>query len=399
MKLIGLFVLSLLVSCGANSNFNGFFVTEVEEMSYESLLEAAQAEYDLGNYEEAVNLSLEAEKQNPDDPEAVILGAFAALGNANLDPVNIGKSLLQFQVDQEKSGVEKETEDFLTDLQGLLGITEADLAQMGTRNTAVFDGVEYTYYAPKSSEDARSSLDRLSRIKQVLDKMCVYVPASSKIPTDTRHQCDIKNVSNNRQTSIQFLWALAHLGETLYFNSILLFAPDGQETPSLQAYGEAIANKQYDTNGSTPSTDDDIVNFVSAIGSLANLVDSVFSTTNGTPMITSLLNNLDTAQLAISEIPSVPEEFRNAISQSSEKINSIRDVLQQSGSAGDAAARADLLKSTGDKLLDKLSDSEVKDNLTPAQIDEACSEIKKLLGLNPTDKIPSEISNNASQCD
>jgi len=404
VKLVSLFILSLLIGCGAESNLNSFFVTEVEEQSFESLMEAAQAEYDLGNYEKAVELSLEAEKKNPDDPEAIILGAFAALGNANLDPIVIGKKLLELEAEQEKTGVEKNTDDFLGDLQDILGITDADLAKMGTRKTATFDGVEYIYYEPKSSEDARSSLATLSNIKQVLDKMCIYVPSTSKVSTDPRHQCTVQNSSLERQTSIQFLWALAHLGETLYFNSILLYAPEGQETPSLQAYADAIANREYvATDAEVDLTENagTLDEFVSAITTLAGLVDAVFNSNSGTPMIESLLNNLDTAQLSISDIESVPDAFREAISKSSEKINGIRDVLQQSGSEEElsiSAARADLLKSSGDKLLDKLAESDVKENLTPDQLDAACEEIKKLLGLDPNSPIPAEISNNADEC-
>ena len=382
-------ILFLLGACGAESNFWGLMVSETEANSYPALIQKAQSEYNNGNYLAAIDFTEEAMALNPDDSEPVVLNAFATLGLANLDPVDLSQKFVEIQIENEDTGVDKDTSDFLSDLQKVLNITESDLAKMGTQKTTEINGTTYVYYEPNSVEDSRANFPQLGYVRTVINKICGFIPESSKLSNDDGliplHQCDIQSLSLRNQTTVQFLWALSHLGETLYFNSLLLYAPPGQTTPSIKAIIDDVSSQSFATTA-------DATTYLNSLSAISDVTSGVFgNATGGGSMLREVINHLQTASRAIGDIPSIPDQVKKSIDESLENINSIKDA-EGSFAEDDSALRAELLKDSGDKLLKQLQTLEDNQAITPAQRDEACNNIFNILGLDTNQTLPPEIS-------
>jgi hypothetical protein len=205
----------LMTACGG-TNFNAFFTSEEQKKAQDQLRIQAQYEYDQGNNDKALEITDEILKVNPYEEKTLILRSYAFLSMAGLDAFGLSKNLINQADDKDTSDTTGDTtSDNLNQLADIIGLSDRDFNELGTKNTSTAT----TLYYPKTRTEARESLSEIiSNIGKAVDTLCPIIQAGSpkNATRDPRHDCEASPLELQGRAQSHFAWALAHLGEAIF---------------------------------------------------------------------------------------------------------------------------------------------------------------------------------------
>jgi hypothetical protein len=206
---------------------------------------------------------------------------------------------------------------------------------------------------------------------------------------DERHNCQNNGVTVENRTIMQFLWAIAHIGEAVYFSSVLLFVPEGESKPSLELIGESL-----DGFDQKVASGVDVSFFVNTVRESANIVTSLAESKEGEEsMLLALLKNLTTAQKAIADIESLPEQISESIDQSLNSVNTLSKVFADSNVTTEVdllkGLQHDLAKDAVESIYENLDDNTFQE-LEVEQQQEVCNQLAIMAGVETPSQIPDE---------
>lgn len=376
---------ALLLGCGESSNINGFMMSGQQKAAIDILLFNAQKAYDQGDFETAEKLSDQAYEINPDNEEAAILSGYVNLSLGGIDAFQLAKGLID---KSSKSATNANAGDALSPIASVLGLSSTDvttnLGDLQKSSVSLFANLPIV--KPNCAEDARSKMDKLTRVNKAIQRVCPFVKDAVRISGDTRHgEAACKPTSQNLRfvSKGNFLWALAHLTEALAFYSVFSYSTTNDGVSNLQGRVNAVSSFK-------PTSLTEIQTLVDASSELASSVETVLPLPSAggcagkTNQMTAMLNDLKSTSLAFASLAGVPEKLTKSITAAIEKV----EQFSKNVPAGDQALQAQsdalkgqLTKAIASKLADKITQLKNENsNVTTEDINKLCTSFNTIAG-------------------
>jgi TolA-binding protein len=397
-----------LTSCGADSNINQIWG---KDSAADSLLAEAKSAYDQGRFDEAESIASKIVSKSPNNEEASILLGYIYLSQGGLDPYRVASCLIelsdtsgtasktsasrckaassstpakfskvedeidllfsrftevqqnivQSSTESESSGDVSET---LKKLQGgLLNLTEVDFKNLQEKefqgSSTLFKDSNKLLVPKKVSEDLRNLVFVLSKMNKVVKTICRFVNDDPEIRADSARykafDCAVTTEPRRSAAKAHYLWAIAHLAESLVYQSVLLYDTSESAASNIQAGSEAL-------NGFSG----DVLKYVGAITDLKDALDQVFDTSDASSMISACLNDLSSVNGAFSAITGLPPGVKQQLSKIMSKINEIAKSI------GGSATQSNQTKALKTQMTEKITEKVgTQTNQTMAKIIEA----------------------------
>lgn len=327
----------LLTACGG-SNFNAFFTSEEQKKAQDQLRIQAQYEYDQGNNDKALQITDEILRLNPYEEKTLILRSYAFLSKAGLDAFSLSKNLMDQADNKDTTSTTGDaTSDNLNQLASVIGLSEADFNELGTKNTST----PTTLYYPKTRTEARASLSEIiSNIGAAVETLCPIIQAGAPkdATKDPRHDCEASPLELQGRAQSHFAWALAHLGEAIAFYSVVLY-DDG----AVGADGKPLgANLQRVSASLNPSGD--VAKFLTDLTALTNAINAIFPTGDAAAadsMLNAMFNDMKITSLSFASMGGVPDSVTKSIDES---ITNLEAKIAKISSTTDSGATSDAAK-------------------------------------------------------
>ncbi len=396
LSLVSLLFLFWFLGCGNGSNLNKFvFAGDKDQEALSTLMERAELAYDRGRIEEAFNLASLAADKAPGSERAAVLLGFISLSQAGSDPFKIVEKLMSLSssstIEQSSGCSSLSTGGNAADVMGALvgclaNIPADEMSEIGEPVTT--EVTEFEAYpilkpiAPSTIADPDSPRARVSTLyylNEAIAYLCPFVnePTSehpARTDDDPRHDCQASPLQRSNQVKSHFVWAMAHLVESLSFYQVLMYstsegtalapaASTSQQQMSSNLMKRVDVVKNISTSGAS-----NISKYVKAITELKANFDAVFTSpaegeTVATSMLQSTMVDLKVTSAAFGAIPGVPDEITASVTSAIEALTTAagaaNDITSQSsqlqGQLNTAAASA--LKTS----IDKVSTSQVDD--------------------------------------
>jgi hypothetical protein len=321
----------LFSACGKDTNINQIFKISGEDERIDTLLALGRIHYDRGEHEKAGVYASEAYEINHNNEKAAILYAYVLLGQVGIDPFSMAGAIIKKTEDEAAAKVAAakgaklaETASTtsgasaLSDFATLINIEKKDIELMGKvedSELAIFADIPIFVPAKADAEGGpRTTNNTLVHIKQAVDVICPFIASAARVEGYSRHTCTSATGVMKFQSKSHFLWALAHLGEALAFNSAMLYSPTttgtltASATPDTGLFKRATA---LSTKGSSV-TIDGIADYVAAVIELKTNVAQIFDTASDS-MLFATLSDLTAVTLAFGQIAGMPDTITKKI--------------------------------------------------------------------------------------
>ena len=360
-----------VLSCGSDQNILGKLVTgpqKKHDISYQ--LFQAEYYYDRGKFNKALTFAHAATAMDRDNEHAGLIEGAIEFGLAGLDIFSLaGKLIAQGEAAQSLALEGDESSDALSQLSTIFGITAEQVGAMtldgnsvttadgkvvkGAPDSGLFK--DYPVLLPKKAAEARlAGGDTILHLSRAVMAICRFVEDDVKLidadNADPRHiSADCQKAPNTlrQKGKSYFLWALAHLVESLAFRGIVLYAPDGA-TPNLMKRSAAMSGTLT------------ITQYLQGITELSAVLDVVFPidpVASADSMLTAMVNDLMTVDRTFANMSGIPTSMTKSIKTTIKQIKrqKAKMVASQGGAAtGTAGTDAQALK---EQLTAKLSEN------------------------------------------
>jgi tetratricopeptide (TPR) repeat protein len=373
--------------CGSDSNINGVFFSDPKEKETQGeLLSRAEHHYDLKEYSKAEEYTRKALSFNPNYEEAIVLHGYIKLAQAGIEIFRMVDKLIEMN-DETKSAstsaqlasAAETATDTLNKLQDALFVNSESLGTDLSTATITVDGKEingdaYKLRFPVLSTEARTKSPLVMTLNDAMNTICPFVNATAKSIAPQRYSCTPYTGEIRHNAKIYFLWALTHLAEAAAFN-----APLSQAIPPLQTQIEALTKE-------TP-TAANIGEYVTKVANLTRIVAYILPSSEDASLLSAVLNNLRTTNVAFGQIKGIPEDVTSTIDNALSSISTTTDKIKTgTTTAGDIASQTSITKlkdqmtsEMASKLNDKIDTLAGEGKLTdPAQKAQLCAAIKDL---------------------
>ena len=395
-----------IVACSEGQNILGKAVTSQEkkgDIAYQ--LFQAEYLYDRGKFAKALSFAQSAHLLDPHNELASMLEGAIEFGLAGMDIFTLAKKLadqgtLQSNAKLSIAASSGSSSDPLAALSVIFGISADEISAMtldGNRVTTadgkVVEGApqsgifkNYPLLLPKSAADARQSGgNTIQHLARAVMALCGVVGDEVKLldppdvdARDASEACRTTPYTLEEVGKSRFLWAMAHLVEALAFRSIVLYAPDGT-TPNIEKRSTVMS-------GSLSISD-----YLQGITQLSAVLDVIFPVdpaTSADSMLTAMVHDLETVDLAFSAMPGVPtsmtSSIKSAITQiktQEAKINQTKNSASGGGTQAGAGAQAlkeQMTSQLSANLRTQIAAKSAAGDFTPAQKTDACGAYKTI---------------------
>ena len=415
------FYILLFTSCSGDTNILGLTVPSGHLQAYDVQVAIGQAYYDQGDFDTALKHAELAVGLNPDSEAAAVLLGYVYLAKAGITPFGLAGKLNAEEEPSneedeegeqaEEEGAEDSSEssessdevseggvsegsdeeggagagDALADLDGIIGLSEAEFSLMGTLNT---DVPSLPVIEPVCAGVARQSVEKLIFMNRAISAICTFVDEEARLPEDARHRCKTNDKERTRRAESHILWAFAHLTEAIAFYSVMTYNTTGLSKSNLELRVQQLENIDFESLA-------DIGGLINSIESLAVTVDRVLQITGfcspeyPETQLISMINDLMSVSFAFSRLPGLPEKMTESINKSIEKIKQIRETT--SGLEGTQeqarAAKGDLTKKMTEVIGNAISKVNPND-FSDDQASDVCASYNSIKGGGETSKIP-----------
>jgi hypothetical protein len=373
----------LLTACGG-TNFNAFFTSEEQKKAQDQMRIQAQYEYDQGNNDKALEITDEILKANPYEEKTLILRSYAFLSKAGLDAFSLSKNLIDQADNKDTSDTTGDkTSDNLNQLADVIGLSDTDFNELGTKNTST----PTTLYYPKTRTEARESLSEIiSNIGNAVETLCPIIQAGAPKDStkDPRHNCEASPLELQGRAQSHFAWALAHLGEAIAFYSVVLY-DDGAVGTDGKPLG---ANLQRVSGSLNPNGD--VSKFLTDLTALTNAINAIFPTGDAEAadsMLNAMFNDMKITSQAFAAMGGVPESVTKSIDES---ITNLEAKIAKISSSTDSGATSDAAKQNAavrNALTTQMADQlDNKITALPAEQKTQACELYKSINSDPAKK-------------
>lgn len=400
------FLLSLW-GCGEDQNFNQIFVDDGQKKAFDHLLATAQTKYDKGNYSEAADLAQQVVNKDGENEDAIVMLGYSKMAMAGADIINIAKNLVDQNAgthiceggemkevdssttstatsDAENNPLEQLLCAFnVTDEQKALLIldnnesTDADgnVVVKGESDNTLF--TDYPVDLPKLAGDARESGNAaITKINEVITLVCPFVKESAKVlvangndEDDARHLCTASTRPRHASAKVAFIWAVAHLVEAVWFNTIVVNDVDmlSQRVEALE--GSLALN-----------TTTNISQYLGGLAEMVDVLDVVMPSTSNASnpsMMNAMINNLYATVAAFTAVDGMPSSVTSSLDGFLTKIkasaNKVKDSTS-SASSNTGASTAGLKEQLNDGLAKELETqiTNNKSDFSAEELSQAC---------------------------
>lgn len=337
-------VLIAFFGCGENS-INKMFVTQKDKQRISSLIAKGRMAFDRGDLDTAEEMLSQARRINIESEEAVRLLGYVYLARADITPVSMVRKIMD---NNKKNTTTKDAADALSKLSVIVAISKADLSLMAKEDTEggknpYFTGITvFEPLAPGSINnigDPRRTVNTLRWLNEAIKIICPFVQSSvTASSVDPRHTCT--KVSKPGGAATHLLFALAHMIESLVFNTVLLYN-DSSFALAATAATETAADssnlfKRVAAINKTNFSISEIGDYVRAVAILKGNVEKVFDT-SADSMLSAVLIDLKTVVGAFEAIPGIPKEVTKQVSDG---LKSIEDTVAKAGKSTETGADA-----------------------------------------------------------
>ncbi len=397
-----------LTSCGSDTNLNQIWG---KDSAADSLLAEAKSAYDQGRFDEAESIASKIVAKSPNNEEASILLGYIYLSQGGLDPYRVASCLIELsdtsgtasktsvsrckaasssasakltRVDQEitqlfdhfstnsqnmlqtssESESSGDVSETLKKLQGgLLNLTDVDFKNLQEKefqgSSTLFKDSNKLLVPKKVNEELRNLVFVLSKMNKVVKTICRFVNDDPEIRADSARykafDCAVTSEPRRSAAKAHYLWAIAHLAESLVYQSVLLFDTSESASSNIQAGSEALN-----------SFSGDVLKYVGAVTDLKDALDQVFDTSDANSMITACLNDLSSVNGAFGAIAGLPPGVKQQLSKIMSKINEIAKSI--GGTATQSTQTKALKTQMTEKITEKVG---TQTNQTMAKIIES----------------------------
>lgn len=389
----------VLSSCGRDSNLNQIFKIGGEDQRFDTLMALAKIHYDRGEHNKAAEYASEAYEINPSSEKAAVLYSYVLIGQVGIDPFAMTKALMEKSSTSTgtTAGTTKLADssssaaDAMSQFSSLINIESADIKKMGTveeSDNPIFKDIPiFIPTKPDAEGGARLTNATVININRAIKVICPFVAPAARVEDYALHNCTSATGTMQHQAKSHFLWALAHLGEALAFNSALLYNGDASSTALTQAPKTSTPNTglfaRVEALNSTTFKVEELADYVGAVGELKDNVEAVFSTDDDS-MLYSTLADLTAITLAFAQVPGVPVSVTAKISDGLKTVKELGDKLSSTADSA-LATRTEALKLQMNKSVNtKLKSSIEKFNTQYS--DEALNEMTEAERTNIEEK-------------
>lgn len=373
----------LISSCGTDSNLNQIWG---KDSAADSLLAEAKSAYDQGDFAEAEKIATQIVTKSPDHEEASILLGYVYLSQGGLDPYRVASCLIELsdtsgsagksstsrckaastsvsaklnRVDEsidllfdktrensqnivqssDSSESSSDVSDTLKKLQGgLLNLTNEDFNNLQLKEfqgqSTLFKGSNSLLVPKKVTEELRNQVYVLSKMNNVVKTICRFVNEDPEIRSDSARykalNCAVTSEPRRSAAKAHYLWAIAHLAESLVYQAVLLYDTSETAASNIQG-GSEILN----------TFSGDVVSYVNAVTDLKDALDQVFDTSDSSSMISACLNDLSSVNGAFAAIAGLPAGVKQQLGKIMTKI---RDIATSIGGSSTQANQTKALK-------------------------------------------------------
>ena len=358
--------------CGGTS-LNSVFLTD-DELSTSQKLSESKQYYNDGDFEKAEQVALKVYESNINRENAAILLSYISLSRAGFDPFALSKNIMTSSEDDDSIDKDNGTSDGLLSMSKILNLKDSDFAAMSEEESKLGD---YKVYIPDNNLDAIRANPELAiyHINNAIRYICPYMDTEVKLDglvgadNDARHITTECN-RNDGITSIKghFAWSLAHLAEALVFYSVTMYSSQGIK-PNITLYAENIQNESP-------------LQFASSIGTLSNVVESIFPDAEGATMSGAMFNDLETVSNTLGYLGnSLPSSLANGLKKVTASITESLDRIQDI-SAG-ANASTEIKNALTKNFSKQLSKAIEQKGLSGSELTNACAALENLNSTTP----------------
>ncbi|MBF0440400.1 MAG: hypothetical protein HQK54_00700 [Oligoflexales bacterium] len=360
----------LLIGCSEGGNLNKMFYSKGDKKAIDYLLKEGEKKYDEGNYVESQQIAAEVLDFNPNNEKAAVLLGYSYLALAGLETFNIASKLIDVSnadkttaklrgEDYELLATSTETSATLEKYQSL--IVNADDLENLKGVTKTLEGVELRL--PKTAPEARSVSQTLININNAIKSICPFVQDGAKLTgevVDDRHSaanCPPATITKKLSAKSNFLFALAHLGEAIAFNAVML--------PIMTNIDKVITNLGQKT-GRDIDTIKSYVKSISSVNEVLNIVLPTTGTDEKNSMLTALFNDMETIGKSFATIPGIPQEVTKTINNALSTLRAKKDELAKKAksSSGSSSPENSGAKAIKEQLTSTMGES-IQKQITP----------------------------------
>jgi tetratricopeptide (TPR) repeat protein len=380
-----------VLSCGDRS-LNRIWVSHKDQDRFDVLLIKAQAYYDRGQFDAAVEPAQAAYSLNPNSEKAAQILAFSKLGQIGLSVTSVVKLLLNMKGSKDLSS-------FLVLLEKLVHLTDQDLLDMSTEKAvstnAYFVGLDL--YLPKKPGDYKNTGDPRGKIKllrtanEVVAIMCPFVSSELR-GNGSRYQCKDTHGSEIHESQTLLLYALGHLAEAIAFNALLFYSSstDAAVSSDPVAASNLLARVNKITKIKSVKLGEETA-VVGAISELSAAYALILDPSEGS-MESEIIVDFNQVARAFTKIAGMPDAVITSINSTLDKLTTTQQ--EAGGSITQAAAYqkqvvekfSNVLKNAGSTITQALANNtgpKAQEN-----IESVCASLKTILGTTVT--LPAE---------
>jgi hypothetical protein len=351
-------VFLVLVSCGDQN----IFIDKNDKDRADVLLDQAVLYYDEGSLKLAEETAEKAKILDPEETQIRYLLANVYLAKGGFDFFSLILNIIKKQ-DKDALSEVKDVSDLLKNFKDVFYLSEADITKMGTLSASTnsfFAGLDVYHPAipgdVTSSDSPRSQVLALKSLNQTISILCPYIVSTdirALYGTNSRYQCEATPDASHQAESY-FLFGISHLIEAIMFHRILLYEAENAET--IENVTGNLARRANKLNTIT-MTQDNMPDYVAAVGLLKTDIDRILDTTNTASMLNETVRNFKIAANAFGEIPGLPSSVTGSIK---DQLKAMDEAIAKVGSGTQNAQGSVFKDQLNKELLPKLTESIAK---------------------------------------
>lgn len=362
----GLLILSMIItSCGTGTNINRMlYVSTQDKERIDHLISEGQIAYDSGEFDDAVSILESAKSISPDHAEVLYLLASAQMAAGGLDTIGLIKKIVDYT---ESSKAGSDTLNILSGLSGILDISSDDFNKLGLlneqKNNAILKDIPiYLPITPGNHLDHENPRFLVKTLRQLNTAISTICPLMNRELLETngsismdRYKCQPVAGSTKYKTQAYVLFSMAHLIETLIFNSVLLYSSgDNSASGDPQTNSNIFKRiKKVEETGKSTLTLDSIGDYTEAITEVVSNVSAIFNTAPES-MLSETMSNLRKTVSSFSYIDGIPDSVTSQIKKA---LDQIEQTAKQAGeTVGDLSSETNVLaQKLGDNIVTRLN--------------------------------------------
>jgi tetratricopeptide (TPR) repeat protein len=372
----------VLNGCGSGTNPFRYLILESDRESFEYLYDKARAEFDAGQLQSALTSATEALRINRRSEKAALLYGFVNLALAGADPFSIAKALVgrssnpetkqplalgskDFSIQVFQSLLIEESDDPLTFLQEVVGLTDAEIRQLADVDEDITD---LPLLIPRCVETVRQEAWRLQYLNLAIIAVCPFIDEELRVPQDYRQVCEVTDLPRHKSNEAHFLWSFAHLTEALVFNAVLTYR--GSNAPTAPTNFEQRVKRLKEANQVDPGE------FIKAVDRIQLATEKILPINDKcapqtpTSQLRATLLDLMAVERGFAKLPSIPNKIVDPLKRG------ISGIVQAGGSA--VSFRGDFTKKISQDLSEKIDQVVAEKNLSASEIEKICQDFDRI---------------------